>query len=105
MKKKSIIIVVIIIALIVLLVPIPRYLNDGGSVEYRALLYKITDYHQLVPEGFNYIEGIGIEILGIEVFNNAKEQTETLETTKERIKLEEVNNISKEGSCFRIPSF
>ena len=105
MKKKSIIILVIIIVLIILLIPIPRYLNDGGSVEYRALLYKVTDYHKLEPVGSNYIEGIGIEILGIEVFNNAKEQNETLETTRERIKLEEVNNISKEGSCFRIPSF
>ena len=104
-KKRFLLIVIIIIALIILLVPIPRYLNDGGSVEYRALLYKVTDYHKLEPVGSNYIEGIGIEILGIEVFNNAKEQTETLETTKERIKLEEVNNISKEGSCFRIPSF
>ena len=77
---------------------IEQYVNDGGSVEYRALLYKITDYHQIAPVGSDYIEGIGIEILGIEVFNNAKEQTETLETTKERIKLEEVKFIDVEGT-------
>ena len=97
-KKRFLLIVIIIIALIVLLVPIPRYLNDGGSVEYRALLYKVTDYHKLEPVGSNYIEGIGIEILGIEVFNNAKDQTETVETTIERIKLEEVKFIDVEGT-------
>ena len=97
-KKRILLIVIIIIALIILLVPIPRYLNDGGSVEYRALLYKITDYHQIAPVGSDYIEGIGIEIFGIEVFNNTKEQTETLETTRERIKLEDVKFVGVEGT-------
>ena len=74
MKKKFIAIVVIIIALI-LLFPIPMRLKDGGSVEYRALLYTITKYHRLSANPNQmYIDGWGIEILGMEIYNGIKEQ-------------------------------
>lgn len=76
--KKRIILLVIIVILLILLFPIPLHLKDGGSVEFRALLYTVTKYHKLVPEKENqqslYIEGIRIEILGREVYNNIKEQ-------------------------------
>ena len=69
MKKK---IVIIIIALI-LLFPIPFRLKDGGSIEFRALLYTVTKYHKLSTNlNEMYINGIGIKILGIEIFNNTK---------------------------------
>lgn len=75
MNKK--VIILIIIVGIILLFPIPMHLNDGGSVEYKALLYTITKYHKLAPieEGkdVKYIDGIGIEILGKEIYNNTKE--------------------------------
>ncbi len=72
MKKKSIVILIIIIGLI-LLVPIPMKLKDGGSIEFKAILYTITKYHRLTVEEdgeTQYIDGIGIEILGMEVYNN-----------------------------------
>ena len=47
MKKKSII-VIIIIVLLIFLVPIPNHLRDGGTVEYKALLYKVTKVHRLI---------------------------------------------------------
>lgn len=76
--KKRIILLVIIVILLILLFPIPLHLNDGGSVEFRALLYTVTKYHKLAPvkenEQSEYIEGIGIEILGTEVYNNIKGQ-------------------------------
>lgn len=74
MKKKSILIVIVIIAFI-LLFPIPMKLKDGGTTEYKALLYQITDYHKLAPmdSEIKYIEGIKIEILGMEIFNNVKQ--------------------------------
>ena len=75
MKKKIILILVIIIA-IILLFPIPMRLKDGGSIEFKALLYSITKYHKLsdnIDDG--YLEGIGIEILGVEVFNNLEESS------------------------------
>lgn len=70
MKKKIILFIVIIIAL-VLLVPIPFKLRDGGSIEFKALLYTITKYHRLDMESETGVQdGIGIKILGMEVYNN-----------------------------------
>lgn len=69
--KKKIILILVICLVVVLLIPIPSQLKDGGSVQYNAILYQITDYHRInMPDG--YIEGIGIKILGLEVFNNSK---------------------------------
>lgn len=65
MKKKNIIIIAIIVVLIILLFPIPNKLKDGGTVEYKALLYTITDYHKITP-GENekeYLEGVKLEII------------------------------------------
>ena len=84
MKKKLIIVSIIIIALI-LLIPIPMKLQDGGSIEFKAILYKITKYHRLssIEEDVKYIDGIAIEILGKEIYNN---------TTKSDIKEKETFN-------------
>ena len=76
--KKKIILVVVIVILLILLFPIPFRLKDGGSIQFRALLYTITKYHQLAPIDDNmnnkYIDGIEIEILGMEIYNNTKER-------------------------------
>lgn len=46
-------------------------LKDGGTVEYRAILYSVWDVHRLaLDEKTGYEEGLIVEILGIEVFNN-----------------------------------
>lgn len=73
--KKKIIKLVIIIGVLVLLIPIPFRLKDGGSIEFRALLYTITKYHRLSANPNEmYINGIGIKILGVEIFNNIKDK-------------------------------
>ena len=74
MKKKAIIIVCVLLA-IVLLFPIPMRLRDGGTVQYKAILYTVSDVHSLatVEEqdvGKEFNEGIIIEILGFEFLNN-----------------------------------
>ena len=77
MKKKVIIIVVI---LFILLFPIRLQLRDGGTVEYKALLYKVSKVNKLISieemeaEGKikNYDKGIIIEVLGFEIFNNVE---------------------------------
>ena len=46
--KKKVILIIIIIALI-LLIPIPMKLRDGGSIEFKSILYTITKYHKLAP--------------------------------------------------------
>lgn len=69
--KKKILIVVIIVLLLILLIPIPMHLNDGGTVEYKALTYRISKVHRLTGNLEKmYEDGIIIEILGFEVFNN-----------------------------------
>lgn len=73
MKKKVIMAIMIIVILLVLFVPIPMYLNDGGTIEYKALTYKISKVHRIVEDLENsYEEGIIIEVLGIELYNNVK---------------------------------
>ncbi len=73
MKKWIAIIVVILVLL--LLIPIPLRKKDGGTVEYKAALYSVHDVHRLNPdmdEEKPFLEGIIIELLGIEVFNNVE---------------------------------
>lgn len=68
MKK---IIVIIAIMIIIMLIPISiRRLKDGGSVEYKAILYKITKIHRLNEQSEDgYERGWVINILGIQVYN------------------------------------
>ena len=43
--KKKIIIISVVIILVVLLFPIRNQLKDGGTVEYKALVYKVSKVH------------------------------------------------------------
>ena len=63
-----------ILLAIVLLIPIPLRLKDGGTVEYKALVYRVLKVHRLAPVelGKEYEEGIIIKVLGIEVYNNVE---------------------------------
>lgn len=77
MKKKKVYIIIIAILSLILLIPIPMNLKDGGTVEYRALLYKVSDVHSLatmeeMDKDNKYNEGIIIEILGFEIYNSVK---------------------------------
>ena len=76
--KKAIIILLILVAL-VLLFPIRGQFKDGGSVEYRAILYTVYDVHSLYdgPDTeMQYVEGTIIEILGYQVYNNTNPHIE-----------------------------
>lgn len=78
--KKKVIMVVIVVILLIILFPRTRYLNDGGTVEYKAILYKVSKVHRLISieemeqEGKvkEYDDGIIVEVLGFEIFNNVK---------------------------------
>lgn len=74
MKKKTALIVICVILALILLIPIPLAVTDGGSTVYHAILYSVTDVHRLAPVGAEkeFEEGIIVEILGFEVFNNVK---------------------------------
>ncbi len=70
--KKKVIIGICVLLLLVLL--IPNHLKDGGTVQYRALLYTAEKVHRLNPVDSKqlYQEGIILEIWGIKVLNTVK---------------------------------
>ena len=69
--KKKILIAVIVIILLVLLVPIPMRLRDGGTIEYKALIYTISKVHRLNHNSKSgYDNGLIIKIFGKEIYNN-----------------------------------
>ena len=71
MKKKNIIIITIIVLFIIMLIPIKMQLKDGGSIEYKAILYKVTKVHRINPESSSgYEDGWEINILGLRVYNS-----------------------------------
>lgn len=74
MRKKVVTGICILLA-IVLLIPIPMRLKDGGTVVYNAILYQIENVHRIDPEATSendYLEGMIVKILGIEVYNNVE---------------------------------
>lgn len=50
-KWKWIIPIACAVVLAVLCVPVRREYKDGGSIEYAAVLYRITFYHAIAYEG------------------------------------------------------
>lgn len=70
--KKKVIIGLCTLLTIILLFPIPLHLKDGGTVEYKSVLYSVQKVHRLgaVDSGQEYLEGTVVKILGFEVFNN-----------------------------------
>ncbi len=79
--KKKIVIGIVVFVVLVLLVPIRLQMKDGGSVQYKAVLYTVTKYHQITMEmddedeeivDSGHLVGWGVEVLGIEIFNNVE---------------------------------
>lgn len=70
MKRRYVILLIVII-LLLLLSPIPQHLKDGGTVEYKSLIYKISIVHRLNEYSeTKYDDGVIVEILGLQVYNN-----------------------------------
>lgn len=71
--KKIIVSISLVVLAAVLLIPTTKYADDGGSVKYQAVLYSVYDVHRMDPAKDNdFAEGIIVEILGIEIFNNVE---------------------------------
>ena len=70
--KKGFIIACLLITL-VCLIPFPSQAKDGGTIHYDAILYDVYDVHCFsLEEGKDFDEGIVVEILGYEIFNNVR---------------------------------
>lgn len=98
--KKKILIAVIVISLLVLLIPIPMRLKDGGTIEYKALIYTISKVHRLNHNSKSgYDNGLIIKIFGKEMYNNVSNNTKEIyykETEKNYSKI--IDNINIELS-------
>lgn len=70
-KHKLLIIAPIVLLLVMLLFPARIQYRDGGSIEYKALLYSVTCFHQLPPDDSDeYLTGTKVKIFGFEVYND-----------------------------------
>jgi hypothetical protein len=106
MKKKNILIIAIIVLLVILLFPFKiNRLRDGGTVEYKALLYKLTDYHKFGTDT-EYVEGIKFEILGKEIFNNTTMyHIEKNPETDKKVKLKDLKITAKNVDTTKLVKF
>lgn len=75
MKKWSIKkTVIIILAALVFFVPIRLGYKDGGSVEYRAILYSVTKRHAMTVQNGQdgFWVGTEVKILFFEIYNDVE---------------------------------
>jgi hypothetical protein len=73
--KKILKIIAIIILAFILLTPMSYGYTDGGTVENRAILYCVTNYHRLqtIDRKFaGYLTGIEVKVLGLTIYNNTR---------------------------------
>lgn len=78
--KKKVIILIAIVVLLILLVPMPMNLKDGGTIEYKAILYKISRVHKLNAASLTgYEDEIIIEILGLKIYDNVNKHMDYLD--------------------------
>ena len=87
MKLKLTAILLAVVLLLILLFPVKLQYRDGGTVEYKAILYSVTKKHSAADEngipGFQI--GTIVELLGIELYNQVQ-----------FVPLDEVNRIKSE---------
>ena len=112
MKKR--ILIVITILLIIMLIPMKNRLKDGGSIQYKAILYDITKVHRLNENSSTgYDDGLIVKVFGIQVYNvintyvevNDKISMEELKIMQDEIgdnlkKYREHNVYDNFSSCF-----
>ena len=90
MKSKKIVIIFVVV-LMLMLIPIPLKLKDGGSTEYKAMLYSVTKIHRLNHQSSTgYEDGWKIEILGIQVYNEVDVYVEAMDEKDAQI-IETIN--------------
>lgn len=77
-NKKKKIITIIILLFVFSLMPVTIHYKDGGTVEYRAVLYQVIQWQSInikenVSSKILYVyKGLEVKILGITVYNNAQ---------------------------------
>ncbi|MBR4231251.1 MAG: hypothetical protein IKR74_03740 [Bacilli bacterium] len=99
MKKK--IIILIIIVLIILLIPVPIRIKDGGSVEFKAAIYKYTKIHRFSEKSLTgYENGWELEILGKRVGGVINTYVEAIEKDSNLTLAIKSNTLTNKGATF-----
>ena len=70
--KKQIKIILIILICAILLIPVPTWYKDGGTVKYTAITYSLTKQHSLSSQGKGYNVGTRIKILFWTIYDDVK---------------------------------
>ena len=70
--KKRIKIILIILICAILLIPVPTWYKDGGTVKYTAITYSLTKQHSLSSQGKGYNVGTRIKILFWTIYDDVK---------------------------------
>ena len=77
-NKKKKIITIIILLFVFSLMPVTIHYKDGGTVEYKAVLYQVIRWHSMnnhlniSSDQTYFYHGLEVKILGITVYNNAE---------------------------------
>lgn len=94
--KKKYFIILIFTLLFVLILPIPKKLDNSGTIKYSAILYKIYKVNAINKEApSGYDKGILVEILGKVLLNSIK-----IHTSEKDLKIDEI--VSEDGLLFSI---
>ncbi len=74
MKRKCAVIIITAFIFTLLLFPIRLQYKDGGTVEYKAILYSVIKKHSATDENGNPGFHIGtiVELFGIELYNQVQ---------------------------------
>ncbi len=71
-RKKALILLILIF--IAFLIPMKIQYKDGGTVEYRAILYSVQKNHALKTENYRtgYLIGTEVRILNFTVYDDSE---------------------------------
>lgn len=73
--KKKILIGLLIIIILGLFIPVKFRLLDGGTIEYKAILYKVSKVNKIINKNdmIGYAKGIEVEVFGKKIYDTVRE--------------------------------
>ncbi|MBQ2942526.1 MAG: hypothetical protein IJD97_09845 [Clostridia bacterium] len=69
MKRRVIISMVILMIFFLCLIPEKAFYSDGGTVQWKSIIYSITKYNAIIEEN-EYMVGYEVEVFGITIYDN-----------------------------------
>ncbi|MCR5718349.1 MAG: hypothetical protein K6F80_04860 [Oscillospiraceae bacterium] len=81
-KTRTKTVVFLILLLLMMLIPMRIQMKDGGTVDYKAMLYSVRKWHALTVEDHRtgVLTGTQVHILFWDVYNNVHFVPDNIET-------------------------